>query len=70
MDRRWSLEDLYEFPYAYSQIYSFIYCFDSELNARDAERIDYALEGYPWRGGYSYVSVRATPSSQAGKIVA
>lgn len=57
MDERWELEDLYGFPHAYSQCHSFIYCFDTELDPRNAERIDIALEGYPWRGGYSYVNI-------------
>ena len=56
--------DLYNFPHAYSQTYSFIYCFDSELNARDVERIDYALQGYPWRGGYSYVNIYTVLANQ------
>jgi hypothetical protein len=57
MDERWELEDLYNFPYAYSQTYSFIYCFDSPLDPKSAKRIDIALENYPWRGGYSYTNI-------------
>ena len=57
MNERWELEDLYRFPHAYSQTHSFIYCFDTDLDPRDAGRIDFALEGYPWRGGYSYVNI-------------
>lgn len=57
MDERWELEDLYEFPHAYSQTHSFIYCFDTDLDPRNAERIDIALKSYPWRGGYSYVNI-------------
>ncbi|MBK1736159.1 hypothetical protein CKO15_12930 [Halorhodospira abdelmalekii] len=57
MDERWELEDLYGFPHAYSQSHAFIYCFDSGLDPRNAKRIDTALEGYPWRGGYSYVNI-------------
>jgi hypothetical protein len=53
----WELSDLYVFPHALSQCYSFIYCLDSELEARDRERIDTAFVGYPWRGGYSYVNI-------------
>lgn len=58
------MEDLYKFPHTYSQTYSFIYCFDSELDARDADRIDYALEEYPWRGGYSYVNIYTVLANQ------
>ncbi|MCA3159976.1 MAG: hypothetical protein IOC38_20045 [Burkholderia sp.] len=57
MDGRWKLEDLYAFPHAFSQCYSFIYCFDTDLPARDRSRINDALAGYPWRGGYSYVNI-------------
>lgn len=57
MDERWELEDLYGFPHAYSQSHSFIYCFDSDLEPRNAERIDIALQDYPWQGGYSYVNL-------------
>lgn len=57
MDERWDLEDLHTFPHAYGQTYSFIYCFDTELEARKAKRIDEALENYPWNGGYSYVNI-------------
>ena len=64
MDSRWALEDLYEFPHTYSQSYSFIYCLDSKLDPRDAKRIDYAFEGYPWRGGYSYVNIYTVLANQ------
>ncbi len=56
MDERWALEDLYGFPRAYSQVYDFVYCFDSEQQVRSAGRIDRALDDYPWQGGYSYVN--------------
>lgn len=57
MDGRWHLKDLYEFPHAFTQVYAFTYCFDSELSPRNAERINYALENYPWGGGYSIVNI-------------
>lgn len=57
MDGRWRLEDLYIFPHAFSQCYSFIYCLDSKLHPRDRDRINEALASYPWRGGYSYVNI-------------
>lgn len=57
MDGRWELLDLYEFPHAFMQTYAFTYCFDSELSPRDADRIDFALENYPWQGGYSIVNI-------------
>lgn len=64
MDRNWSLEDLYNFPHAYSQVYALIYCFDSELPPRDRNRINTALEDYPWRGGYSYVNIYTVLNNQ------
>jgi hypothetical protein len=60
----WRLTDLYEFPHAYSQNYAFTYCLDSNLDPRDRQRIDYALENYPWRGGYSYVNIYTVLQNQ------
>ncbi len=57
MDGRWDFWDLYEFPHAFIQLYSFIYCFDSELSPLDADRINFALVNYPWGGGYSVVNI-------------
>lgn len=57
LNEDWVLEDLYEFPHALSQCYSFIYCLDSSLTPKDRNRINLALREYPWRGGYSYVNV-------------
>ena len=57
MGGQWELRDLYEFPHALMQVYAFTYCFDSELSPRDADRINYALQNYPWRGGYSIVNI-------------
>ncbi len=39
------------------QAYAFAYCFDSDTVPRNADRIDYALETYPWAGGYSIVNI-------------
>lgn len=64
LDGRWRLEDLYEFPHAFSQCYAFIYCLDSELSPRKRERINEAFVGYPWRGGYSYVNIYTVLQNQ------
>lgn len=64
LDGRWRLEDLYEFPHAFSQCYAFTYCLDSELSPRDRERINEAFVGYPWRGGYSYVNIYTVLQNQ------
>jgi len=57
MDERWELEDLYTFPYTYSQVHAFIYNLDFELDDARERRIDYSLINYPWRGGYSYTNI-------------
>jgi hypothetical protein len=64
LDENWDLEDLYEYPHALSQCYSFVYCLDSELQPRDRARIADALRSYPWRGGYSYVNIYSVLKSQ------
>jgi len=68
MDGRWNLKDLYEFPHAYLQVYAFVYAFDTELPARDADRINYALESYPWGGGYSIVNIYTVLQTQIGPL--
>jgi hypothetical protein len=68
MDGRWKLEDLYVFPHAFSQCYSFIYCFDTQLNPRDRDRINEALSSYPWGGGYSYVNIYSVLYHQLPRI--
>ena len=66
MDGRWNLKDLYEFPHAYLQVYAFIYAFDTDLPTHDAERINFALESYPWGGGYSIVNIYNVLQTQVG----
>lgn len=57
IDGEWTLDDLYDFPHALDQTYAFTYCFDTDLPPLDAERINVALNGYPWAGGYSIVNI-------------
>lgn len=64
LNEDWDLEDLYEYPHALSQCYSFIYCLDSEREPRDRDRINTALRAYPWRGGYSYVNIYSVLRTQ------
>jgi hypothetical protein len=64
LNEDWELEDLYEFPHALSQCYSFIYCLDSPLSPHDRDRINFALREYPWRGGYSYVNIYSVFKNQ------
>jgi len=64
LDGRWGLNDLYDFPHALAQTYAFAYCFESDLPPRDAERIDEAMRGYPWGGGYSVVNIYTVLQNQ------
>ncbi|MCP4635747.1 MAG: hypothetical protein GY848_04650 [Methyloversatilis sp.] len=64
MDGRWELTDLAEMPNAFEQCYSFIYCFDTEVGPLSPERVAYALQGYPWRGGFSYINIYAVLRNQ------
>lgn len=57
LNEDWDLEDLYDYPHALGQCYSFVYCLDSTLEPQDHARIDNAIREYPWRGGYSYVNM-------------
>lgn len=64
MDGQWQLADLYDFPHSLSQAYAFFYCLDLQLPGVDGERLDAALAGYPWRGGYSYVNLYTVLQNQ------
>ena len=57
MDGRWELDDLYQMPHAFEQCYSFIYCFDTEVTPLRPEKITASLQGFPWRGGFSYLNI-------------
>ncbi len=60
----WKLADLYRFPHAFEQCYSFVYCLDTDLPSRDRQRVDKAFESYPFVGGYSYVNIYAVLANQ------
>jgi len=34
-----------------------VYCLDSNIDAKSDERINLALEEYPWKGGFSYINI-------------
>ncbi len=57
LDENWGLDDLANFPHAYSQAYSFVYCFDAAFESKKPKRVDEALQEYPWMGGYSYLNI-------------
>ena len=52
----WTLEDLYEFPHVYSQVYTFLYSFREGFQDQRHEDLESAYLSYPWRGGYSAVN--------------
>lgn len=73
LDEDWDLEDLYDFPHAYSQAYTYVYFFDNSQELEESQLIDYCLESYPWNGGYSYVNIyktlkRHTPKQDKPKV--
>jgi hypothetical protein len=53
---RWELQDLYQFPHTYTQIYSVLYIFQHELSNARLERRQHIFSAYPWGGGYSAVN--------------
>lgn len=55
IDGEWSLADFHEFPYAYTQAYSFLYALIVDELQED-ERLETTFSAYPWRGGYSAVN--------------
>ena len=67
LNEDWELEDLYQYPHALAQCYSFVYCLDSELEPRDRDRIAYAMQTYPFKGGYSYVNIYSVLKNQIPK---
>jgi len=73
IDGKWTLRDFHEFPYSYTQAYSFLYSltvrgFIGEDRVRDIFNL------YPWRGGYSAVNFynrlyRIVPRAERPTIV-
>jgi hypothetical protein len=53
LDGRWLLEDFYQLPHVFAQLYSFHYAFRGEDEIADIERLAHAFSSYPWQGGYS-----------------
>lgn len=64
IDGSWSLEDFYELPHVFAQVYAFHCAFGVDVEARDPERLSHAFASYPWRGGYSAVNFYNVLSSQ------
>src|SRR5258708_1696898 len=55
IDGEWSLNDLPEFPYAYTQAYSFLYAL-AAAEVDDDERLRITFTAHPWTGGFSSVN--------------
>ena len=62
IDWSWSLENFYELPHVFGQVYAFHCAFTVEV--RDRDRLNHAFASYPWRGGYSAVNFYNVLSSQ------
>lgn len=55
IDGEWSLQDLYVFPHAYNQLYSFVFSVtQGRLDVEEDE--EWPRFDYPWRGGWSTVN--------------
>jgi hypothetical protein len=55
LDGEWSLNDFYELPHTYSQVYAFVYGLELPDDFEEYERV-LRYANYPWRGGYSAVN--------------
>jgi hypothetical protein len=57
LDKKWKLEDLYEFPHAYYQVYAFYYCFSPDESLLNIEHFNKKLENYKHDNQYRYINV-------------
>lgn len=57
LDKKWKLEDLYEFPHAYYQVYAFYYCFTPNQNLSNEDHLYKIFERYKKDGQYRYVNL-------------
>lgn len=57
LDKEWTLQDLYEFPRNFLQVYAMLYPLYIPFEEGDIRRegIKSIFTSYPWRGGYSAV---------------
>lgn len=55
MDGDWSLEDLYELPHKYADVYAFLFSFSRPIESFDDpdDRLVITYSAHPWRGGFS-----------------
>ena len=56
LDGRWEMRDLEEFSRLFTQLYSFYYALEKEIDLDGNGRFSYAFEAFPWLGGYSAVN--------------
>lgn len=56
LDGRWEMRDLEEFSRLFTQLCSFYYALEKEIDLDGNGRFSYAFEAFPWLGGYSAVN--------------
>lgn len=56
LDGRWEMRDLEEFSKLFTQLYSFYYALEKEIDSEGNGLFSYAFEAFPWLGGYSAVN--------------
>ncbi|NDY71834.1 hypothetical protein DO021_01635 [Desulfobacter hydrogenophilus] len=54
---KWKLEDLYEFPRAYYQVYAFQYCFMPDQNIEHKNQLLKIFKNYKDNGQYRYINI-------------
>jgi hypothetical protein len=70
----WLLEDLYQFPRTFEQVYFAVYSLDPTLEEIEADKITRIYRAFPWQGGYSAVNFYndlkyLTPKRQRPKVI-
>jgi hypothetical protein len=64
LDGQWTLEDFYQLPHTFGQVYAFHYAFRPDAEVKDRTRLTHAFADYPWRGGFSAVNFYRVLSNQ------
>jgi hypothetical protein len=54
---KWKLQDLYEFPHAYYQVYAFYYYFMPNQNISHEEHLLKIFKNYKEDGQYRYINI-------------
>jgi len=64
LDGQWTLDDFYQLPHTFAQVYAFHYAFHSDAEVRNPARLARAFADYPWGGGYTVLNFYRAISSQ------